>query len=95
MEERVLSGFGQMLERQAIDVVQFEYGRASILSHFLLRDYHEFFTRRGYVVGRVFPNHVEFREYELGDESFLGGNYLACRRDLGRTIQALGDQGAA
>jgi FkbM family methyltransferase len=78
MEDQVLSGFQQMFERRAIDVVQFEYGRVSIINRFLLRDFYAFFRPRGYVIGKIFPTYVDFRDYELGDEDFMGPNYLAC-----------------
>lgn len=89
MEERVLKGFHSMLARKAIDLIQFEYGRVSILNRFLLRDFHDFFRERGYVVGKVFPNYVDFRDYDLADEDFMGPNYLACREDKTEYLQAL------
>jgi len=89
MEDRVLRGFEGMLSRRAIDLVQFEYGRVNILSHFLLADFHDYFSRRGYVVGKVFPNYVDFRSYHLADENFLGPNYLACREELTDYLRAL------
>lgn len=90
MEDSVLRGFDGMLSRRAIDVVQFEYGRVNILSHFLLADFYDFFRRRGYVMGKVFPTFVDFRPYDLVDEDFLGPNYLACREDLPDYVRALG-----
>lgn len=89
MEDRVLKGFDKMLARGAIDLVQFEYGRANILSHFLLTDFCAFFRQRGYVVGKVFPNFVDFRPYDFADEDFLGPNYLACREDRRDYLRAL------
>ena len=89
MEERVLKGFQNMLGRNAIDLVQFEYGRVSMVNRFFLRDFHDFFRQRGYVVGKVFPNYVDFRDYELADEDFLGPNYLACRYEKIAYRQAL------
>jgi len=89
MEHRVLKGFGQMLERKAIDLVQFEYGRVSIVHGFLLRDFHAFFRERGYLVGKIYPNYVDFRDYDMADEDFLGPNYLACRADQAEYLKAL------
>lgn len=88
MEEQVLKGFQGMLARKAIDLVQFEYGRVSILNRFLLRDAYAFFRTRGYVVGKVFPNYVDFRDYDLTDEDFMGPNYLACREDKAEYLRA-------
>jgi len=88
MEERVLRGFSVMLARKAIDLVQFEYGRVNIVNRFLLRDFYRFFGEQGYVVGKIYPNYVDFREYDLADENFIGPNYLACRKDKMEFVQA-------
>lgn len=89
MEERVLRGFERLLRSRAVDLVQFEYGRVNILNHFLLADFHAFFKQRGYRVGKLYPDGVEWREYDLADEDFRGPNYLACRADRADLLQAL------
>jgi FkbM family methyltransferase len=89
MEQQVLKGFEATLARKAIDLVQFEYGRVSIVNGFLLRDFHEFFRTRGYLVGKIFPTYVEFRDYALADEDFIGPNYLACREGRPDLAKAL------
>ena len=89
MEEQVLRGFGGMFARKAIDLIQFEYGRISIMNHFLLRDFYLFFQERGYVVGKIYPTYVDFRDYDMADEDFLGPNYLACRADREDYVTAL------
>lgn len=89
MEESVLRGFNRMLSRGAIDLVQFEYGRVNIVNRYLLRDFYTFFREHGYVVGKVFPNYVDFRDYDLSDEDFMGPNYLACRENKVEYLQAL------
>ena len=90
MEEHVLRGFSAMFEREAIDVVQFEYGRVNILNHFLLRDAYDFFKARGFAVGKIYPSYVDFRDYALADEDFLGPNFLACRVARPDYVRALG-----
>lgn len=90
MEAQVLRGFDSLLSQRRIDLVQFEYGRVNILNHFLLMDCHAFFLERGYVVGKVYPHHVDFRPYALSDEDFRGPNYLACRADRPDLLAALG-----
>ena len=90
MEREVLAGFGRFLEQGGIDLVQFEYGRVNIITRALLRDFHGFFRERGYAVGKVYPGYVDFRDYGLADEDFLGPNYLACRLDRKDYIRALG-----
>ena len=89
MEDRVLRGFGALFQRRAIQLVQFEYGRVNILSRFLLRDFYEFFRQYGYVVGKIYPDYVDFREYDLSDEDFMGPNYLACREEDSQYLRAL------
>jgi FkbM family methyltransferase len=80
-EHLVLQGLEDTLRARRIRLVQFEYGRVNILTHFLLRDFYELFRSHGYVVGKIFPNYVDFREYQLDDEDFLGPNYLACQAE--------------
>jgi FkbM family methyltransferase len=78
-EHLVLQGFEESLRRRRVRFVQFEYGRVNILTHFLLRDFYQLFTAYGYVVGKIYPDYVDFRDYDMADEDFLGPNYLACR----------------
>jgi FkbM family methyltransferase len=89
MEDRVLRGFDQLLQRRAVDLVQFEYGRVNILSRYLLADFHAFFQERGYRVGKLYPDGVEWRSYVLADEDFRGPNYLACRDDRIDLLEAM------
>lgn len=78
-EHLVLQGLEDRLRERRVRFVQFEYGRVNILTHFLLRDFYQLFATYGYVVGKIYPDYVDFREYNLSDEDFLGPNYLACR----------------
>lgn len=80
-EHLVLRGLDGLLRERRVRFVQFEYGRVNILTRFLLKDFHELFAAHGYVVGKIYPDHVDIRAYELGDEDFLGPNYLACRAE--------------
>lgn len=80
-EHLVLRGLGPALSERRIRFVQFEYGRVNILTRFLLKDFYEAFARDGYVVGKIYPDYVDFRDYDLSDEDFLGPNFLACRVD--------------
>ncbi len=80
-DHRVLEGFRRMFEKEAIKAVQFEYGLASIQSHFLLYDHYRFFDELGYDVGKLFPTFVDFRPYDIRkDENFMGPNYVAVSR---------------
>jgi Methyltransferase FkbM domain len=78
-EHLALQGLEAALRQQRIRLVQFEYGRVNVLTHFLLRDFYQLFSQYGYAVGKIYPDYVDFRDYDLIDEDFLGPNYLACR----------------
>lgn len=89
MDHLVLRGFERMFASGGIDLVQFEYGQGNIVSRFLLRDFHDYFQARGFVVGKLYPNYVDFRTYQMRDEDFIGPNFVACRQSRGDYIQAL------
>jgi len=84
-ENSVLRGFSRAFAAGKIDVVQFEYGQVSVVTRFMLRDFFAFFAQYGYIVGKIYPNYVDFRDYDFGFEDFNGCNYLAVsgkREDL-------------
>jgi FkbM family methyltransferase len=89
-EHLVLNGLRAALAEGRIEVIQFEYGKVNIITHFLLRDFYELLGSYGYAVGKLFPNHVDFRSYALEDEDFLGPNYVAVRMARSDIIDALG-----
>jgi hypothetical protein len=91
-EHLVLEGLADLLREQRARFVPFEYGRVNILTHFLLRDFYEPFGSHGYLVGKIYPDYVDFREYELSDEDFLGPNYLATAAASGSQV-SLADPG--
>jgi FkbM family methyltransferase len=87
-EEHVIAGFAKTFERGAVRVVQFEYGRVSILTKYLLRDFYADMTKHGFTVGQINPNGVTFRPYDLDMEQFNDSNWLAvhssCPELIGR-----------
>ena len=90
-EGRVLEGLEPMISEGRIRLIQFEYNRGSILGKFLLKDAYDFFTPRGYRLGKLTPEGVVFHEYHFGHEDFVGPNYIACRRvddELVRCLEA-------
>lgn len=88
-EYDVLMGFQEMLNSGAISAVQFEYGYVNIITKRLLRDFHLLLEGADMVVGKIYPNYVEFREYRVQHEDFLGPNFLAVHRSQERLIRAL------
>jgi FkbM family methyltransferase len=90
LDLQVLRGFDHMLTSGAIDVVQFEYGFGNISSRSLLADFYAYLSEQGFVVGKIWPKEVDFRDYDLRtDEDFRGPNYLAVRRERSDLIARL------
>jgi FkbM family methyltransferase len=88
-ERLVLTGLAGALDAGRIEVIQFEYGKVAILTHFLLKDAYELLEAKGYTLGKLYPDHVDFRPYKLDDEDFLGPNYIAVRRARTDLVAAL------
>ena len=78
---RVLNGFARAFSAGRITAVQFEYGFAGVLTGALLYRFYAFFEPLGFTVGKVRPDRVDFRPFQLTDERFFGPNFLAVRRD--------------
>ena len=83
----VLKGLSRMLSTGGIDVIQFEYSRLNILRKFLLKDFYELLG--DYAIGKLFPDHVAFKPYDLLDETFRGPNYVAVRRGRPDLVELL------
>lgn len=89
VELDALYGFGEMLDQGKIRMIQFEYGYINITTKHLLIDFYKFFESKGYVLGKIFPKTVEFREYKFKYEDFLGPNFIAVRKDDTELINLL------
>jgi hypothetical protein len=76
-----LIGFKNAFKERKIRAVQFEYGYINITSKILLCDYYDFFKSYGYIVGKIYPKSVEFRDYAFKHEDFIGPNFLAIHRE--------------
>jgi FkbM family methyltransferase len=90
LESKVLKGFATMLAGAKIDAVQFEYGHLNASVRFLLGDFYDLFAGYGYLIGKIFPNYVDFRTYDAWrDEDFRGSNYVAVHQDRGDLVRRL------
>lgn len=79
-EPAVLRGARDLLNSDQPPVmIQFEYGQTWIAGSGLLHNCQTFLEDAGYKVGRLFPNHVEFKDYAWDDEHFRMGNMIAIR----------------
>jgi FkbM family methyltransferase len=88
-EHDALLGFENAIKNGKIKSVQFEYGYINISTKKLLIDYYNFFKENGYIVGKVFPKIVEFRNYELKYEDFIGPNFIAVKKSETALIDIL------
>lgn len=87
MDFKVIQGFGDLLTN--VRALQFEYGIFNISSHDLLADFCRYFNERGFVVGKIFPRHVNFFEYHFHMENFHGSNYVAVKANETDLIETL------
>jgi FkbM family methyltransferase len=88
-EHLVLAGLQNAIGRGAIDVVQFEYGRINIITHFLLYDFYRLLEGAGYAVGQLNPTSVEFKPYSVYMETWWPPNWIGVRRDRPDIIEML------
>ena len=88
-EEHVLKGFTRTLQAGRVSAIQFEYGRANVQSRFLLKDFYDTLSPLGFKIGKIYPNEVEFQDYALANEDFIGPNYVAVHRDQTALLAAL------
>ena len=89
-EHLVFDGFSQSFEKGLISSAQFEFGMVNIYSKFLLKDFWEFFSNHGYILGPVMPKGVDFKEYNTRDENFQGPpNFFAVHKSKSKIIEAV------
>lgn len=85
----ILEGLRRSLSEGNIHIIQFEYGKANIITKNLLFDFYRLLSRYGYAIGKIYPKYVEFREYDFSHEDFVGPNYLAVKKQLSDQISVL------
>ena len=89
-EHMVLQGFHEMLKKNAIRVVQFEYGYNNGDARFLMRDFFSFFDCYGYSVARIRKRKIQFSGFSYSMNDFESGpNYLAVRKNDQKVLEAL------
>jgi FkbM family methyltransferase len=89
-EHLVFNGFSESFKTGSISAVQFEFGMVNIYSKFLLKDFWEFFSKHGFVLGPVMPQGIDFKEYNTRDENFQGPpNFFAVHKSKPKIIEAV------
>ncbi len=81
--------FAKFGKQKKIAVIQFEYGKINIISHALLRDFYVLLKSYGYEVGKIYPKSVDFSDYNLDKEDFIGPNFIAVLKEKLQLITAL------
>lgn len=90
-EMDAMHGMQEALMSKKIRAIQFEYGYINITTKHLLADYYEFFQRHGYILGKIYPKTVEFRDYQFKHEDFIGPNFIAVHSSDSELIGLLQD----
>jgi FkbM family methyltransferase len=76
-ELKAFEGFGEYLDGEFIDYIQFEYGGANLDSHTSLMELYEFLENRGFRIAKVMPKGLEIRKYRPFMDNFNYANYVA------------------
>lgn len=88
-EMDALAGLTKAISNNKIRLIQFEYGYINITTKMLLVDFYKFFGAHGYLVGKLYPKKVEFRDYSYKHEDFIGPNFIAVRKSDQEIINLL------
>lgn len=88
-EMDALLGLEKALSENKIRLVQFEYGYINITTKVLLLDFYDLLMKHGYIVGKLYPKEVDFREYSFKHEDFIGPNFIAVRKSDSELINLL------
>jgi len=79
-EAAVLEGANRLLASESAPLmIQFEYGSTWIPARRTLQAVHAALVGFGYSVGRLYPDHVEFKPYQFSDDDFRMGNMVATK----------------
>ena len=81
-ELKAFEGFGQYLDGDFIDYIQFEYGGANLDSHTSLMEIYKFLRIRGFIIAKVMTTGLEVREYKPYMDNFAYSNYVAISRKV-------------
>lgn len=77
LEMSVLKGFEDLLITRKIKIIQFEYGSMNIEARTFLKDFYDYLLPFGFILGKLFPNGIEFNQYEYKMDDFKWANYVA------------------
>jgi len=76
-ELTAFDGFGDYLNPDFIDFIQFEYGGANLDSHTSLMELYELLLSKGFKIAKCMPNGLQIRDYAPYMDNFQYSNYVA------------------
>ncbi|MCX6712812.1 MAG: FkbM family methyltransferase [Candidatus Vogelbacteria bacterium] len=82
-EISALKGFGEYLNADFIDAIQFEYGGANIDSHTNLMDFYNLLLPRDFIICKVKKHYLEIRDYNPRLDNFVYQNFVAISKKSG------------
>jgi FkbM family methyltransferase len=78
----VFRGGKELFKNKAVELIQFEFGNASIYSKVFFRDVFDFFVSNGYVVYKVMPQRLEKVVYGPECEKVMYANFIALKEGV-------------
>lgn len=81
-ELAVFKGANQLLQRHAIQFIQFEFGNAAIYSRTFFKDLYDLFVSKGYEVYKIMPLTLKKVEYGPDLEKITYANFLAVSKNV-------------
>lgn len=81
-EGKVFKGFENTISQGKVKIIQFEYSFVCVLTKWLLIDSYRFLTPYGYKLGKLKNGSIEFHDYSLTDENFIGPDYIAVHESV-------------
>ncbi|MFA9290718.1 MAG: FkbM family methyltransferase [Solirubrobacteraceae bacterium] len=89
MDFQVIKGFDNMIKQQKIDVIQFEYTYGFIYAGCFLKNVFDYFSDKNYIIGKIYPDKVDFLEYSYQLDNFFDANYIIVNKDKTPLIKSL------
>jgi hypothetical protein len=80
-------GFGEYLNGDFIDFIQFEYGGANLDSKTSLLDIYSCLEDRGFIIAKIYPQGLEIRDYKPFMENYCYSNFVAISKKILEDIE--------
>jgi hypothetical protein len=83
-EMDALMGALGMLDKKAIDIVTFEFGKSDVDTRYFFKDFYYFFTGKGMQIFRITPSEylMPVESYREINEQYRTTNFLAIKRGI-------------